>query len=52
MELDEFGIPKGEHRAKCGCEFRGRSVLRPCYEHFIQNALLDRPLDFSIEKDN
>lgn len=46
MERDEYGIPKGEHKAVCGCEFHGRSLLKTCDEH--KNAFsLDN--NFSVE---
>lgn len=30
---DEFGVPKGEHTATCGCRLKGRALLEPCAAH-------------------
>lgn len=33
VSRDEFGIPLGKHRATCGCQLEGRSIIKPCSKH-------------------
>lgn len=46
-DLDEFGIPLGEHVAVCGCRFNGRSLMKACDEHLHSLSYPD--FSFSIE---